>query len=702
MARRIFISSVIALCALLAFQVWLALPSTEAVRLRNAFLIDSGAPADFGWDPAKPPRDFRWESNPPPRAFAQRAEAIVGSETRAFEGGLLIARDLLRNARDRGPIMADLESTYRRITEEGYGYCADFTEVFMALAHAAGIPSRQWAFSFDGFGGDGHAFVEVFDRARGGWKMIDVYNNFYPVTANGAPMSALEFRDILLANGPVRMQRISPGRLGFPIEAKAIDYYKRGARQWYLWWGNDVFAYERQPLVAAAAVLGRHAEQVAALATGSFPHFRVVDVAGNTAAVERMHRLRTILLANLVAGVLLVLVATASAIAWIRQARRAGGGGSGSTGEDVSGSAASALRVAIAGPLPPPSGGMANQCAQLAAFLRADGIAAEVVRNNAPYRPAWVEPLRVVRAAFRLIPYCLSLWRAAGRCDLVHVFANSGWAWHLLAAPPVWLSRLRGRPVVVNYRGGDAAAFLDRSARWVLPTLRAASLLVVPSPFLRDVFARHGVDAEIVPNIIDLAKFSPRPQSSAPGLCVLLARNLEPIYGIDTALRAFAIVHTQLPGATMVIAGTGPDHARLADLARTLRLADAVAFVGRIDNAAMPDYYRRADVALNSSTVDNMPISLLEAYASGVPVVSTDVGGVPFIARDGETALLVRPGDPEAMAGALLRLAGDRALYARLRANALEYVTRFAWPSVRRQWLDCYSRVCAMPVRAAA
>jgi len=704
MARRVFLASVIALLGLAAFQAWLAFPSTEAVRLRNAFLIESSVPADFAWDPAHRPRDFRWESGAPSPAFAQRAKAIVGDETRAFEGSLRIAADLLRNARDRGPIESDLENTYRRITEEGYGYCADFTDVFLALAHAAKIPARQWAFSFDGFGGDGHAFVEVYDQARGGWKMVDVYNNFYPVTADGAPMSALEFRDVLLSNGPVRMRRISDGRLGYPIEAKAVDYYRRGVPQWYLWWGNDVFTYDRQPVVGAASMLGRHAEQLAAIAIGSYPHFRVVDPGGNAAAFERMRHLRQLLLFNLAAGIVLVLLAIASGIAWQRQRRRGGGRGTGSPADENSNTAppAGALRVAIAGPLPPPSGGMANQCAQLAAFLSADGIATEVVRNNAPYRPTWIERVRVLRALFRLAPYCISLWRAAGRSDLVHVFANSGWAWHLLAAPAVWLCRLRGRPVVVNYRGGDAAAFLDRSARWVLPTLRAASLLVVPSQFLRDVFARSGVASEIVPNIIDLAKFTPRPAAAAPGPCVLVARNLEPIYGIDTALRAFAIVHAQLPGATMVIAGTGPDRVKLADLARDLGLADAVTFAGRIDNAAMPEYYRRADVALNSSTVDNMPISLLEAYASGVPVVSTNVGGVPFIARDGDTALLVPPGDPDAMASALLRLARDRDLYARLRANALEYVTRFGWPSVRRQWLDCYARVCALPVRAAA
>lgn len=359
------------------------------------------------------------------------------------------------------------------------------------------------------------------------------------------------------------------------------------------------------------------------------------------------------------------------------------------------------LRLAIVGPLPPPSGGMANQCRQLARLLAADGIEAEIVRNNEPYRPAWIAGARGLRALFRLVPYLLHLWRVAGRVDVIHLFANSGWAWHLLAAPAVWIGRLRGCAVIVNYRGGHADSFLAKSASRVLPTLRAASALVVPSAFLEGVFRRYGAQAEIVPNIIDLDRFRPRSPVESGAPVLLVARNLEPIYDIATALRAFARVSREFPDARLVVAGSGPERARLADLADELGIAARVEFAGRIDNSEMPALYARADVALNSSTVDNMPISLLEAYACGVPVVSTDVGGVPFIAADGETALLVPPRDPGAMAEALLRLLRDRALYLRIRASALDYVGRFAWPRVREQWLACYARAAGARAKGA-
>ncbi len=94
--------------------------------------------------------------------------------------------------------------------------------------------------------------------------------------------------------------------------------------------------------------------------------------------------------------------------------------------------------------------------------------------------------------------------------------ANSGWAWHLFAAPAVWIARWRGRPVVVNYRGGEAEAFMAREARWVVPTLARASAVIVPSGFLAGVFRKHGIGAEIVQNIIDLSRFRTRPCARPP------------------------------------------------------------------------------------------------------------------------------------------------------------------------------------------
>jgi glycosyltransferase involved in cell wall biosynthesis len=143
----------------------------------------------------------------------------------------------------------------------------------------------------------------------------------------------------------------------------------------------------------------------------------------------------------------------------------------------------------------------------------------------------------------------------------------------------------------------------------------------------------------------------------------------------------------------MVVAGSGPLRASLEQLAATLGIAGAVEFTGRVDNAGMAALYRSADLMLNPSTVDNMPNSVLEALASGVAVISTNVGGVPFLVEDGKTALLVPPASPEAMAAAMLRLAASPELAARLRAAGLHYVQQYAWPGVRPRLLEVYRAV---------
>jgi glycosyltransferase involved in cell wall biosynthesis len=348
-------------------------------------------------------------------------------------------------------------------------------------------------------------------------------------------------------------------------------------------------------------------------------------------------------------------------------------------------------RVAIVGPAPPPSGGMANQCRQLLRLLHAEGVDAAFVRTNAPYRPAWIGGVPVVRAAFRLLPYLATLWRTLGRVDVVHVFANSGWAWHLFAAPALAIARMRGVPAIVNYRGGNADAFLASAPRHVMRMLSGAASVIAPSDFLKRVFAAHGIAAAIVPNIVDLRRFEARPPrdfGDAPHLVV--TRNLEAIYDIPTAIRAFARIRNAFPHAHLTIAGTGPERIACERLAGALGLGESVSFPGRIDNDRIPALYASADAMLNPSTVDNMPISILEAFASGVPVVSTNVGGIPDMVTDGDTALLVPAHDAERMAAAAVSILGDRTLAARLVANGVESARRYDWSVVRDQWYAVY------------
>jgi glycosyltransferase involved in cell wall biosynthesis len=365
-------------------------------------------------------------------------------------------------------------------------------------------------------------------------------------------------------------------------------------------------------------------------------------------------------------------------------------------------SAPRAIRVGLIGPLPPPPGGIANQTRQLARLLAQEGVEVETVRANAPYRPRWIEPLKGVRAAFRLGPYLPALWRCAGRVDLFHVMASSGWAWHLFAAPAIRIARLRGVPVVVNYRGGGAEAFLAGSAASVRRTLAGTAAVLVPSGFLADAFRRFGIDAEIVPNVVDLARFQPD-RRREPGHRVIVTRNLEEIYDIPTALRAFAKVREELGDADLRVAGAGSKLADLERLKDELGLVDAVEFTGAIDNERIAELYRTADLLLNPSTVDNTPISVLEALAAEVPVVSTNVGGVPYLVEDGRHAMLVPPRNPQAMAEAALKVLRAAPLRARLRSEGRAHVQQFTWAEVWPALSRVYSRASGVgPLAASA
>lgn len=351
-----------------------------------------------------------------------------------------------------------------------------------------------------------------------------------------------------------------------------------------------------------------------------------------------------------------------------------------------------ALRLLLVGPLPPPAGGMANQTRQLQRLLEAEGIAVTLVQTNAPYRPAWTGRIPVLRALARLLPYLARLWRATAGVDVVHVMANSGWAWHLFAMPAIRIAKLRRRPVIVNYRGGLAAEFLASSARRVRATL-AGTRLIVPSGYLQQVFAAHGVTAEVIPNVVDVERFRPAdpPRPPAPAAPhIVIARNLEPIYGIDTGLRALARAARHLPGLRASIAGSGPARDSLAALAGELGLAGRVRFTGRLDVAQMAELYQSADLVLNPSRADNTPNSILEALACGVPVVSTDVGGIPHLVTHGREAWLVRPESPDSLADGIVRVLEDGGLRAGLVAQGLELARACAWPRVRVQWLDAY------------
>ena len=223
--------------------------------------------------------------------------------------------------------------------------------------------------------------------------------------------------------------------------------------------------------------------------------------------------------------------------------------------------------------------------------------------------------------------------------------------------------------------------------------MRLAHEIVVPSEYRREIFERHGFRVRVIPNVVDLSGFRFRRRAElAPRL--LSTRNLEPHYGVDTTLEAFALLKRRYPEATLTIAGSGSQEGALRRTASQMRV-EAVRFVGRVEPRDMPRLYDEHDIFVNSSLVDNQPLSILEAFAAGTPVVSSSSGGIPMMVQDGETGLLVPPRDPEAMAGAIGSLLEDPKRAGLMARKALEKAGEHSWPKVRDRWVSVYGGRCA-------
>lgn len=272
---------------------WLAAPEGRAIRVRNAFLLRRGSEEDFAWTPAAPPTHYRAETAAPP-AEIERAltDAGVMAMSDDWAKARAIVTMLVSHSRHPVAIRADLSTTFRGIVA-GSGYCADYVRVYLAAAAGAGLFCRQWAFSFDGFGGHGHTFVEVFDRQRGAWAFLDVHNNVYAVASGSqTPLSALELRRMIIASpSDVRFPRAGPGRVGFRHLDKLVEYYSRGVSEWYMWWGNDVISRESTALHSLGRFVGPLTHRLGS-AMGRLPAIVVLATPENNPRIVRMERLR--------------------------------------------------------------------------------------------------------------------------------------------------------------------------------------------------------------------------------------------------------------------------------------------------------------------------------------------------------------------------------------------------------------------------
>ena len=319
-----------------------------------------------------------------------------------------------------------------------------------------------------------------------------------------------------------------------------------------------------------------------------------------------------------------------------------------------------------------------------------EGVQFEFLPIN-PLFPPGLRRLRrypYIRTLINEALYIQSL-RRIQHADVVHVFSASYWSFLLAPVPAMLAARAFRKRIILNYHSGEADDHLACWGRLVHPWLRLANEIVVPSEYLRSVFARYGYQARVIPNVVETSRL--RYRERAPLRPRLLSnRNLEPHYRVGNSVKAFALLKSRYPEATLTVAGYGSEEEKLRRLAASLG-DDRLRFVGRVEPEAMPRLYDGSDVFINSSVVDNQPLSLLEAFAAGLPVVTTATGDIATMVRDGETGLIVPPENPAAMAEAVAALLDDpdRALLMARRAR--KELEKHTWAQVKKLWLGVYS-----------
>lgn len=348
-------------------------------------------------------------------------------------------------------------------------------------------------------------------------------------------------------------------------------------------------------------------------------------------------------------------------------------------------------QVLLIGPKAPPYGGMGIQAALLHRLMMGDEVPVTFLPSNPAFstRLRFFERLRGLRPFLRSALFCFQLWRKLPRVDVVHVLACSWLYFYCVVYPAVVLSWLRGKRVVLNYHGGEADRFLRRYRRSIAPIFRIADIVTVPSEFLGRVIRAHtGVPTRVVPNIVNSSDFSYR-QRSPLGPTMLVTRHLEELYDIPSVIRAFADVQRSYPDASLWIAGTGTQESTLHELVSKMALRNVV-FLGHVPYETLPSIYDQCDILLNASLMDNFPGSLVEAAAAGLVVISTGVGGIPYMFEDAKSALLVEPGDWAGLARATLRVLAEPDLASRLTGEAREQCEQCDWRNVSRVLYDVY------------
>lgn len=330
-------------------------------------------------------------------------------------------------------------------------------------------------------------------------------------------------------------------------------------------------------------------------------------------------------------------------------------------------------RILLVGTHLPQDVGGRSVAEALADKLRPDGFQTTVTSRNR-------------HRLYRVVDMLFTIWFARNNYDIANVDVYSGSAFRWAE----WMTRLlrqMHKPVILTLHGGNLPLFGRAHPRRMSRLFAEATAVIAPSAYLAEAMRGIRKDILVIPNAIEIESYTYR-ERDRPAPRLIWLRAFHEIYNPGLAIRVLAKIATEFEDAQLVMVGADKDGSLAAVRAEAIRLGvfERVTFTGGIAKSEVPRFLEGADIFLNTTTIDNTPVSVLEAFATGLLVVSTSVGGIPYLIENNVDGILVRTGDADSMAHAIKRLLRESDFAGMISRNARRKAESFGWNSVLPQW----------------
>ena len=287
----------------------------------------------------------------------------------------------------------------------------------------------------------------------------------------------------------------------------------------------------------------------------------------------------------------------------------------------------------------------------------------------------------------RLVDMALAVMTKRNKVDLaiIDTYSTQNFYYALVISQ---LCRLLRLDYVPSLNGGNLPNRLERNPFLCKLIFSNSYLNVSPSVYLLEAFKRSGYkNVLFIPNTIELKnyKYFERTDNN---IKMLWVRSFSKIYNPKMAIKVLKILSDLNYNASLCMVGPDSDGslAEVKDMAESLNLN--VKFTGKLTKQEWIKLSEDYNIFINTTNFDNMPVSVIEAMALGLPIVSTNVGGIPYLIENGADGMLVEPNAPEVMANTIISVIEDQSLRKRLAANAREKVEQFDWDIVKKQWFQ--------------